>query len=397
MAPVVIDIENITKVYVMGEETVHALRVVSLQIRRNEYIAIMGPSGSGKSTLMNMLGCLDTPSSGRYFFNGKDVSAMDDDELAAIRNHEIGFVFQTFNLLPRSTSLRNVELPLIYAGLDPETREEKAANALREVGLGDRMQHKPNELSGGQRQRVAIARALVNDPSIILADEPTGNLDSKTGEEIMQLLENLYQGGNTIILVTHEPDIARHARRTVFLRDGLIESDEPVPAHEQSLAYTEMKRLLYELTESWKIAFAQMQSNKARSMRTALGVIIGIVAVTLLGTAISGIQTGFDKSMSILGDDVLYVSQFPWARVNDWWNYRDRREIKTDYAEPLNRMIDATPNSNLILAVPTSNQVRNVKRGDNQVTGIFIQGTTAEYPLISVVDFNEGRFFNELE
>jgi putative ABC transport system ATP-binding protein len=225
MEPVVIDIENITKVYVMGEETVHALRGVSLQIRRNEYLAIMGPSGSGKSTLMNMLGCLDTPSSGRYFFNGKDVSAMNDDELATIRNHEIGFVFQTFNLLPRSTSLRNVELPLIYAGLDPETREEKAANALRDVGLGDRLQHKPNELSGGQRQRVAIARALVNDPSIILADEPTGNLDSKTGEEIMQLLENLYQQGNTIILVTHEPDIARHARRTVFLRDGLIESD----------------------------------------------------------------------------------------------------------------------------------------------------------------------------
>jgi putative ABC transport system ATP-binding protein len=225
MEPVVIDIENITKVYVMGEETVHALRGVSLQIRRNEYIAIMGPSGSGKSTLMNMLGCLDTPSSGRYFFNGKDVSAMDDDELATIRNHEIGFVFQTFNLLPRSTSLRNVELTLIYAGIDSEAREEKAAQALRDVGLGDRLHHKPNELSGGQRQRVAIARALVNDPSIILADEPTGNLDSKTGEEIMQLLENLYQHGNTIILVTHEPDIAHHARRTVFLRDGLIESD----------------------------------------------------------------------------------------------------------------------------------------------------------------------------
>jgi putative ABC transport system ATP-binding protein len=234
MEPVVIDIENITKHYVMGEETVHALRGVSLQIRRNEYLAIMGPSGSGKSTLMNMLGCLDTPSSGKYFFNGKDVSAMDDDELAAIRNHEIGFVFQTFNLLPRSTSLRNVELPLIYAGLDPEAREERAAQALRDVGLGDRLHHKPNELSGGQRQRVAIARALVNDPSIILADEPTGNLDSKTGEEIMQLLENLYQHGNTIILVTHEPDIARHARRTVFLRDGLIESDA-ANAHEPEI------------------------------------------------------------------------------------------------------------------------------------------------------------------
>lgn len=223
---IVIDIENITKHYIMGEETVHALRGVTLQIRRNEYLAIMGPSGSGKSTLMNMLGCLDTPSSGRYEFNGKNVSDMDGDELAAIRNREIGFVFQTFNLLPRSTSLRNVELPLIYAGIDPEAREERAAQALRDVGLGDRLQHKPNELSGGQRQRVAIARALVNKPSIVLADEPTGNLDSKTGEEIMLLLENLYQRGNTIILVTHEADVARHARRTVRLRDGLIESDE---------------------------------------------------------------------------------------------------------------------------------------------------------------------------
>jgi len=210
---------------------VHALRGVSLRIHRNEYLAIMGPSGSGKSTLMNMLGCLDTPSSGRYEFNGKDVSVMNDDELAEIRNKEIGFVFQTFNLLPRSTSLRNVELPLIYAGIDPETREHRAAQALRDVGLGERMHHKPNELSGGQRQRVAIARALVNDPSIILADEPTGNLDSRTGEEIMALLENLYQRGNTVILVTHEPDIAAHARRQVFLRDGLIASDSASTSH----------------------------------------------------------------------------------------------------------------------------------------------------------------------
>src|SRR6267378_974649 len=225
VGPIVIDIENITKDYVMGEEIVRALRGVSLQIHTNEYIAVMGPSGSGKSTLMNMLGCLDTPTSGRYEFNGKNVAEMDDDELAAIRNREIGFVFQTFNLLPRSTSLRNVELPLIYAGIDPETREERAAQTLRDVGLGDRLHHKPNELSGGQRQRVAIARALVNNPSIVLADEPTGNLDSKTGEEIMQLLENLYQHGHTIILVTHERDIAAHARRTVHLRDGLIEMD----------------------------------------------------------------------------------------------------------------------------------------------------------------------------
>src|SRR5213595_1534114 len=226
VGPLVIDIENITKDYVMGEEIVRALRGVSLQIHRNEYIAIMGPSGSGKSTLMNMLGCLDTPTSGRYEFNGRNVAEMDDDELAAIRNREIGFVFQTFNLLARATSLRNVELPLIYAGMDPEAREERATQALTDVGLGDRIQHKPNELSGGQRQRVAIARALVNDPSIILADEPTGNLDSKTGEEIMALLEDLYSRGNTIILVTHERDIAAHARRTVHLRDGIIESDE---------------------------------------------------------------------------------------------------------------------------------------------------------------------------
>src|SRR6202007_50800 len=218
--PSVIDIENITKDYVMGEEIVHALRGVSLQIRRNEYLAVMGPSGSGKSTLMNMLGCLDTPTSGRYEFNGRSVKEMDDDELAAIRNREIGFVFQTFNLLPRADALRNVELPLIYAGMDTESRKERAAQSLIDVGLGDRIHHKPNELSGGQRQRVAIARALVNGPSIILADEPTGNLDSKTGDEIMELFENLYQRGNTIILVTDERDIAAHARRTVHLRDG---------------------------------------------------------------------------------------------------------------------------------------------------------------------------------
>src|SRR5437879_11135771 len=195
----VIEIQDITKRYVMVEEIVHALRGVSLRVHRNEYIAIMGPSGSGKSTLMNMVGCLDTPTSGRYGFNGRNVAEMDDDELAAIRNREIGFVFQTFNLLPRANTLRNVELPLIYAGVDPETREERATQTLIDVGLGDRLHHKPNELSGGQRQRVAIARALVNKPSIILADEPTGNLDSKTGEEIMSLLEKLYQAGNTII------------------------------------------------------------------------------------------------------------------------------------------------------------------------------------------------------
>jgi putative ABC transport system ATP-binding protein len=224
----VIEIDGVTKLYKMGSETIHALRGVALKIHRNEYLAIMGPSGSGKSTLMNMLGCLDTPTAGHYEFNGKSVASMTDNELAEIRNREIGFVFQTFNLLPRSNALHNVELPLIYAGMSKSDRLERARNSLANVGLGERMLHKPNELSGGQRQRVAIARALVNSPSIILADEPTGNLDSKTGEEIMQLFEQLYEQGNTIIVVTHEEDIARHARRIVRLRDGFIESDQTV-------------------------------------------------------------------------------------------------------------------------------------------------------------------------
>jgi putative ABC transport system ATP-binding protein len=225
--PLVIEIEGVTKLYKMGSETVHALRGVNVRIHRNEYLAIMGPSGSGKSTLMNMLGCLDTPTAGRYEFSGKNVAAMVDDELADIRNREIGFVFQTFNLLPRSDALHNVELPLIYAGVPKHERIARAREALVNVGLGDRVHHRPNELSGGQRQRVAIARALVTRPSIILADEPTGNLDSKTGVEIMNLFEQLYAQGNTLIVVTHEEDIARHARRIVRLRDGLIESDGP--------------------------------------------------------------------------------------------------------------------------------------------------------------------------
>jgi len=223
--PLVIDIEGVTKLYRMGAETIHALRGVDLRIHRNEYLAIMGPSGSGKSTLMNMLGCLDTPTAGHYQFAAKNVAVMIDDELADIRNREIGFVFQSFNLLPRSDALHNVELPLIYAGLPPAERHARAREALENVGLGDRIHHKPNELSGGQRQRVAIARALVNRPSIILADEPTGALDSRTGVEIMSLFEQLYEQGNTLIIVTHEEDIARHARRIVRLRDGLIESD----------------------------------------------------------------------------------------------------------------------------------------------------------------------------
>ena len=222
-----IQLRDLAKIYQMGDMEVRALDGVSLTIRRGEYVAIMGPSGSGKSTMMNMIGCLDTPTSGEYELNGKMVSAMSDDELAQIRNEEIGFVFQTFNLLARTTSLQNVELPLIYAGLPPQERHAKALKALDSVGLAARADHMPNQLSGGQRQRVAIARALVNEPSILLADEPTGALDTRTSVEIMALFEELYQGGNTIILVTHEEDIARHAHRIVKLLDGKIKHDEP--------------------------------------------------------------------------------------------------------------------------------------------------------------------------
>jgi len=222
-----IDIKNLVKTYTLGTVEVPALRGVQVNIQTNEYVAIMGPSGSGKSTLMNILGCLDTPTDGTYHFGGEDVSRMNDDQLATIRNKKIGFVFQTFNLLPRASALHNVELPLIYSGVPSANRKQLAKEALERVGLGDRVNHKPNELSGGQRQRVAIARALINTPSIILADEPTGNLDTKTGEEIMEIFQELFQQGNTIILVTHEEYIAEHANRIIRLRDGLIESDEP--------------------------------------------------------------------------------------------------------------------------------------------------------------------------
>ncbi len=219
---------DLWKTYLMGDQEIHAVSGVDIEIKRGEYVAIMGPSGSGKSTLMNLIGCLDTPSKGQYFINGRLVSDMDDDELARIRNKEIGFVFQTFNLLPRATALHNVELPLIYAGIPSEQRIERAKQALRQVDLEARMYHKPNELSGGQRQRVAVARALVNDPSILLADEPTGNLDTATGNEIMALFERLHEQGNTIVLVTHEHDIAVHAWRVIHIRDGKVEKDEKI-------------------------------------------------------------------------------------------------------------------------------------------------------------------------
>lgn len=226
MANAVININDISKTYKIGTEVVKALKSISLDIHKNEYVALMGPSGSGKSTLMNILGCLDTPTGGEYFLSDTDVSKMVDNELAMVRNREIGFVFQTFNLLPRYTALENVSLPLVYAGMGKKERDERAKEVLEQVGLGDRMDHKPNELSGGQRQRVAVARALVNNPAIILADEPTGNLDSKTSYEIMNLFGEIHANGNTVILVTHEEDIALHAHRIIRLRDGLVETDQ---------------------------------------------------------------------------------------------------------------------------------------------------------------------------
>jgi putative ABC transport system ATP-binding protein len=225
MSDLVIQLRDLSREYQMGSELIRALRGVTLEIRRNQYVAIMGPSGSGKSTLMNLLGCLDTPTGGEYWLNGQEVSRLSDDALARVRNREIGFVFQTFNLLPRATALQNVELPMVYAGASSRDRRERAAEALRRVGLGERMDHRPNELSGGQRQRVAIARALVNRPSILLADEPTGNLDSATSEEIMRVFGQLQAQGQTVILVTHEADIAAHAERVITLRDGRVESD----------------------------------------------------------------------------------------------------------------------------------------------------------------------------
>jgi putative ABC transport system ATP-binding protein len=227
MSDTIIRIRNLTRLYDMGGELVHALRGVSVDVVRNEYVAIMGPSGSGKSTMMNLLGCLDTPSSGEYWLNGEEVSRLSDNALARVRNREIGFVFQTFNLLPRATALHNVELPLVYAGLSAGERRERARHALDQVGLSNRKDHRPNELSGGQRQRVAIARALVNQPSILLADEPTGNLDSTTSEEIMRVFGELHAAGQTVVMVTHEPDIAANAARVITLRDGRIESDRP--------------------------------------------------------------------------------------------------------------------------------------------------------------------------
>jgi putative ABC transport system ATP-binding protein len=225
MSDNVIEIRNIIRDFKLGQEVVHVLKGIDLDIKRGEYVAIMGPSGSGKSTLMNLLGCLDTPTAGSYNLNGNDVSQMSDDDLAEIRNTEIGFVFQTFNLLPRTTALENVALPMIYAGASKRQRQERATEVLNDVGLSDRMDHKPNQLSGGQRQRVAIGRALINRPSIILADEPTGNLDSKTGMEIMALFDNIHKAGNTVIMVTHEEEVAAHAKRIIRLRDGVVESD----------------------------------------------------------------------------------------------------------------------------------------------------------------------------
>ena len=308
-----IEIRDLHRVYQVGTEEVHALNGVDLDIEKNEYVAIMGPSGSGKSTLMNLLGCLDTPTSGSYQLKDQEIGRMTDDELARIRNQEIGFVFQTFNLLARADALHNVELPLVYAGVKHEERRKRAREALELVGLGDRMKHKPNELSGGQRQRVAIARALVNRPSIILADEPTGNLDSATGEEIMAAFEGIWQKGNTVILVTHEPDIAKHANRVVRMRDGKIESDTA----ERQTARAGAGVGVVNLRESTGIALGAIRANKLRSFLTLLGTIIGVASVIAVVSFVEGMNRFVSDKLLNAGSNVFEIDKFGFITSND--------------------------------------------------------------------------------
>jgi len=394
-----LSLRDVVKTYIVGGEPAVALNGVTLDIHANEYVAIMGPSGSGKSTLMNIIGCLDVPTYGTYLLEGEPVSSMSEVRLADIRNRRVGFVFQTFNLIPRADILHNVELPLVYAGVPRAERRARAEAALETVGLADRMRHRPNELSGGQRQRAAIARALVLNPSIILADEPTGNLDTKTGDGVMAVFDRLHAAGQTIILVTHEEYIARHAGRTIRLRDGLVESDTtrsdaprvtassrpPVGAGTRALRG--LSRLTAGFGEALGIAVRAIRANKARGALTTLGIIIGIVAVVLTMTAVNGLQNRLRESFSAVGSDVVYVSRMPWVVMNDFFTFRNRPNIDLREAGLLEEKLRGRAIVN-----PSMDTQRDIKYRAETMEGVNIIGTTEKQSRLSAAQPQVGRF-----
>jgi ABC-type lipoprotein export system ATPase subunit/ABC-type antimicrobial peptide transport system permease subunit len=404
-----ISLRDVVKTYVVGTEPVRALDGVSLDIFPGEYAAIMGPSGSGKSTLMNLIGCLDAPTSGTYALDGRPVASMSDSQLAAIRNRRVGFVFQTFNLLSRADILHNVELPLVYAGVPREERRARAEAALRAVGLADRMRHRPNQLSGGQRQRAAIARALVLEPFVLLADEPTGNLDTRSGDDIMAVFDKLNAAGQTIVIVTHEEYIARHAGRTIRLRDGRVESDTgadaarpapvvpaagsrppassapPIPARPSARA--RLAALAIGLGETLGIAVGAIRANKARGALTTLGIVIGIVAVALTMTAVNGLQNRFRESFSAVGSDVVYVSRMPWVVMDDFFLYRNRPRIDLREATALEEKLRGKA-----LVNPSLDTERDLKYRAETMEAVTVIGTTDKQTLLSSAQPQTGRF-----